>query len=353
MTPKNTAPQSTIAPPSREPEQSLYQWCRAALGIAQGTWSLLPGDASFRRYYRIAFPAHSYVAVYAPPAKENSRTFTKIARILHQAGIQVPLPIAADYQRGFLLLPDFGDRLLLEELNAASADLWYQKAMGTLLRMQRIPAHQCPDYDAALLYDEMELFREWFLQRLLGFQLEPSGQRLLEDTFRFLVEQALAQPQVFVHRDYHSRNLLVSGEQQLAVLDFQDARRGPLGYDLVSLLRDCYIAWPRRRVLEWTRAFLDLARQESPSPPPCDTEELLAWMDFSGLQRHLKVLGIFARLQLRDGKAQYLEDLPMVLRYVQLAAAQQPRLAGFHHWFQEQLLPAAARQPWYRALPSL
>ena len=294
-------------------EEALQAWAGETLGAATG---LVPvsGDASFRRYFRVHAGERSYIAVDAPPEHEDSRPFVAVAARLHAAGLHVPEVLAADLERGFLLLSDLGDTLYLDRLDAHSADHLYDAALEALLRIQAAPAEGLPAYDAALLGREMELFREWYLGRHLGWQPGAGEEQALGACFDLLAAQALEQPRVFVHRDYHSRNLMVA-EPNPGIIDFQDAVHGPITYDLVSLLRDCYIAWPEDRVAAWVADY-QVRAERAGLLEPVSPATFRRWVDWMGLQRHLKATGIFARLNHRDGKPGYLQDIPRTLGYM-------------------------------------
>jgi len=218
-----------------------------------------------------------------------------------------------------------------------------------LLKLQQIPqsALSVPAYDKGLLQQEMALFSEWFTAELLGHSLSDEEQSMFGELCDFLVAQAIEQPQVLVHRDYHSRNLMYQASAPLGVIDFQDAVWGPISYDVVSLLRDCYVRWSPKDVQRWALAYGEMAHNAGVIPA-VSPQQFLQWFDFMGLQRHIKVLGIFARLNLRDGKPRYLDDLPLVIRYVLDVAQQYPQAQGFAIWFEKKLLPIAIKQPWYR-----
>jgi N-acetylmuramate 1-kinase len=310
----------------------LSQWLREDLGFAGGSLAPASVDASFRRYFRLTRNADTYIVMDAPPQKEDSAPFVKIARILAAMNLNVPLVLARDMERGFLLLSDMGERQYLDELAApGAADRLYADALAALRTMQTADgriAHELPPYDAGLLTREMELMPEWFLNRHLGMSLQHAERAMLNALFEMLVRIAGTQPAVFVHRDYHSRNLLLCAENNPGILDFQDAVWGPVTYDLASLLKDCYIAWPLQRVREWVLEYREKLL-ESGFPLGAGAGEFLRWFDLIGLQRHIKVLGIFARLYYRDGKPQYLKDLPRVLDYVRDTAAAYPETSRF------------------------
>jgi N-acetylmuramate 1-kinase len=315
----------------------------------------LSGDAGFRCYFRVdATPA--LLAVLAPPATEDSASFISLARFLRDQGVHAPEVLAADVERGFLLIEDFGDELLLNHLNGDSVDLLYGETMMTLLRMQQCPLEgyakgtrgqqTLASYDRQRLRDEMELFRQWFVPQLLGYELDDEDQSMIERMFAQLEEAALEQPQVLVHRDYHSRNILLRDGESPGIIDFQDAVVGPITYDLVSLLRDCYIRWPRQQVEQWAITYGNMAIEVG-LMPLVKQQTFLRWFDLMGLQRHIKVLGIFARLWLRDGKSGYLKDLPLVMRYTLEVAENYPEFAEFCQWFKGKLVPLAEQQDWY------
>jgi len=313
----------------------LTRWVFDDLGFAGGRLAPASADASFRRYFRVTRGEDTYIVMDAPPDKEDLGPFSNVARLLLRIGVNVPVILATDSERGFLLLSDLGVRQYLDELAVGTADRLYADALGALSTMQTADgamARDLPLYSHALLMREMDLMPEWFLGSHLRLQVSAAERGMLAGQFEILAQSALAQPAAFVHRDYHSRNLLVTETDNPGILDFQDAVWGPVTYDLASLLKDCYIAWPAPRVRDWalqyrerllTRGFPFLGATES---------EFIRWFDLVGLQRHIKVLGIFARLFYRDGKQHYLRDLPRVLRYTREAAeayAETAQLADF------------------------
>ncbi len=333
----------------------LQHWCLQQLSLSpdqlDGDLTVVSGDASFRCYYRLRLADGSTViAVHAPPDKEDNQAFAKVQALLFQHGARVPRLLAWDRPRGFLLQEDFGDQLLLPLLSGVDrADHYYRQGMDLLLSVQAIPlqAGQLPDYDSGRLRAELALFPQWYVQSLLGVDPSADASAMLETVFTRLVERAVAQPQVLVHRDFHSRNLMCLAAGQLGMIDFQDAVRGPLSYDLVSLLRDCYVAWPAQQVSDWALQYRRRAQQAGLLGDITEAE-FLQDFDWMGLQRHLKVLGIFARLKLRDGKQAYLKDLPLVMAYTLDVARRYTEFADFVDWFEAQLLPRARRQDWYR-----
>jgi N-acetylmuramate 1-kinase len=310
---------------------NLTQWVIEDLGFAGASIAPASVDASFRRYFRVTRDADSYIVMDAPPDKEDSRPFLNVARILGGLNLNVPIILARVMERGFLLLTDLGSRQYLDALSGSAADQLYADALKALRTMQTADAHLSkglPRYDRALLTREMELLPEWFLQRHLGLYVGARERAMLARLFDSLADAALSQPACFVHRDYHSRNLLVTPENNPGILDFQDAVWGPVTYDLASLLKDCYIAWPPARVREWVRQYRENLLGAG-FELDGSAADFMRWFDLVGLQRHIKVLGIFARLFYRDGKSQYLNDLPRVLDYVRDTAASYPETAAF------------------------
>jgi hypothetical protein len=311
---------------------NLTQWVIEDLGFVGASIAPASADASFRRYFRVTREADSYIVMDAPPDKEDSHPFLKVARILGSLDLNVPIVLARDMERGFLLLSDLGSRQYLDALKPdGAADELYADALHSLRVMQTADAgisRALPRYDRALLLREMELLPEWFLDRHLGLTVQKPERAMLDRLFESLVEAAVSQPACFVHRDYHSRNLLVTPNNNPGILDFQDAVWGPVTYDLASLLKDCYIAWPPARVRQWVLEYRE-SLLEAGFKLNCDAAQFLRWFDLTGLQRHIKVLGIFARLFYRDGKRQYLDDLPRVLAYVRDTALAHPETAAF------------------------
>ena len=270
-------------------------------------------DASFRRYFRVtdSNTGKTLIVMDAPPEKEDCEPFIHITRLLRSVNVNAPDIITMDLEQGFLLLDDLGNRQYLDHLDESSSDDLYSDALVALINMQRIQDH-LPPYDKQRLRDEMGLFEPWYLNRHLGIRLDDQQKSVLDSIYDLLIESALEQPQVFVHRDYHSRNLMLVDENNPGVIDYQDAVIGPVTYDLVSLFKDCYIEWPGNKVEHWLDQYLQL----TPIELPVDRIQFIRWFDLMGVQRHLKVLGIFARLNYRDGKSQYLDDLPLTLKYV-------------------------------------
>ena len=342
----------------------IRSWLTRDLGWRVGRISVASADASFRRYFRVsrgdvdpaawAPKADTLIIMDAPPGKEDVGPYLKVTSLLEQAGAHVPHVHASDSKRGFIVMEDLGDIQYLSLLKTGrGVDKLYGEALTTLANIQvrgLQAASTLPPYDRAPLERELNLMPEWFLRKHLGLELSPEERALLTVSFEFLINEALLQPQVFVHRDFHSRNLMVLPNDNKGgpgVIDFQDALRGPIGYDLVSLLKDCYISWSRERVERWVRGYRRVLGNLGANVG--DSEyQFMRWFDLIGVQRHLKVLGIFARLWHRDGKIGYLADLPLTLEYVRDACRRYPELVEFERWLswrvEPQLAPATARQ---------
>ncbi len=309
----------------------LQRWIadvlRAELGGARFELAPASEDASFRRYFRATLEdGRSFVAMDAPPGREDCRPFVRIARLLAQAGVHAPEVHAEDLANGFLLLSDLGTRVYLAELNAQNADALMGDATDALILWQRATRqNQLPPYDEALLRRELNLFPEWYLARHRGITLSPDQAQVLEGSFALLVRSALGQPKVYVHRDYMPRNLMVA-QPNPGVLDFQDAVLGPVTYDMVSLTRDAFISWEEERVLDWGARYWQKAKKAG-LPVQSDFGEFWRALEWMGLQRHLKVLGIFARINYRDGKPKYLRDTPRFLSYARAVATRYRELA--------------------------
>ena len=309
----------------------LTRWVSDDLGFEGSAIAPASSDASFRRYFRVTRGGDTYIVMDAPPDKEDLEPFLRVGRILGDIGVNVPAVLARDSARGLLLLSDLGTELYLDALREpAAVDRLYGDALQALLQIQSADASfsaALPRYGQTLLMREMELMPEWFLERHLGLIVSSAQRQMLDELFAALVKAAESQPAAFVHRDYHSRNLLVTTQHNPGILDFQDAVWGPVTYDLVSLLKDCYVAWPAQRVRAWVLEYREsLLERGFEAGSPAD---FLRWFDMIGLQRHIKVLGIFCRLYYRDGKPGYLKDLPRVLDYVREAAGVYPETAAF------------------------
>jgi len=305
-------------------------------------------DASFRRYFRVwRADGATRVVMDAPPDKEDTAPYLHVTALLAACGVHVPEIEAADTRRGLLRLEDLGRTHMLARLQSgADPDPLYRQALDALALMQLrgvAAADALAPYDRAVLLREMQLLPEWYLARHMRAEASAEDRDVLARTFEFLIEEALVQPVVLVHRDYHSRNLMITAARSPGVIDFQDALAGPIAYDLVSLLKDCYVNWPRERVEAWVSDYRRRLRAAG-APNGASAGQFLRWFDLIGLQRHLKVLGIFARLWYRDGKSGYLADLPRTLDYVLDVAGRYAELADFHAWARRRLaapLPGA------------
>ena len=297
-------------------------------------------DASFRRYFRVKVPEGQFIVMDAPPEKENIESFIRIAGLLARSHVNVPTIFQQNLTDGFLLLEDFGSQCFLDQLKAHNATELYQSAFDTLFKMQSYTSIQncgLPGYNEPLLQRELGIFEDWFLNQLLDILIPTS---IWETVRTILVNSALEQPITCVHRDYHSRNLMVLNDDSPGVIDFQDAVIGPITYDLVSLLRDCYIAWPNQQVELWMTQYYDRLLQAELIA--CNPACFKRWFDLMGMQRHLKAIGIFSRLHLRDGKSNYLDDIPRTLNYVTTICAAYPELVEFSDFLKNQVLPAHA-----------
>jgi len=308
----------------------LQQWARGQLDWPDADLKPASADASFRRYFRVQQGNESYVLMDAPPEKEDCGPFIHVSRLLLALGLHVPEILASDLEQGFLLLSDLGTRLYLDELNDSNVDRLYGDALGALATLQSCgPESGLPRYDRKLLLFEMSLFRDWLIGAHLDVTLDEVEQHALQQSFEQLAASALEQPRVCVHRDYHSRNLMLSERHNPGILDYQDAVTGPVTYDLVSLLRDCYISWPRQRVEDWALGYFELAAQTGiVRPAQVNEQQFIKWFDWMGVQRHLKAAGIFARLNHRDGKPGYMNDIPRTLGYVSDVCSRYSELAG-------------------------
>ena len=344
-TPSSSAAASALSDPRLA---ALRQWVSGVLNDQDFAISVASADASFRRYFRIAHRGRTWIAMDAPPGKEDLHPYIRIAQMLVPLGVNAPRILAQDLEQGFLLITDLGGRTYLAELQEVPGrdEQLYNDALTTLVHMQSravADALALAVYDRPLLRRELNLFPEWFLGHHLQIALSDAETALLETAFEILILQALQQPKVFVHRDYHSRNLMVCEETiqgpNPGVLDFQDAVFGPVTYDLVSLLRDCYIEWPQQRVAQWVASFREQALRAGVEVGDSQ-DQFLRWFDLMGMQRHLKAIGIFARLWHRDGKQGYLKDIPRTLGYVRAVSANYPELHEFSRFIDLRVLPA-------------
>lgn len=320
--------------------QLLHAWLTDVVGAREFSLAPASADASFRRYFRLTFSdGDSLVAMDAPPAQEDCGPFVRVESLLRNAGLHAPDILARDLEQGFLLLEDLGTRSYLDVLDHDNVDALYRDAIQAMLKMQvEVPVDGLPPYDRALLEREMRLFDDWLLQRHLGIDLDRSTRRMLDVAKEALVANALAQPVVCVHRDYHSRNLMVVDGFNPGIIDFQDAVAGPVSYDLVSLLRDCYVRWEDARVDAWVEAYCESAHAAG-LLRGISSSQFLCWFDLMGVQRHLKAAGIFARLNHRDGKPGYLADIPRTLGYIVAVGERRAEIAELAGLVSERVLP--------------
>nr|WP_315446215.1 phosphotransferase [uncultured Pseudomonas sp.] len=322
--------------------QHLKVWLDEQLAIlfADQGWGAVPpatltaasSDASFRRYFRWEGAGRSFVVMDAPPPQENCKPFVDIAFLLAKSGINVPKIYAEDLERGFLLLNDLGNKTYLDVIDGENADALFSDALKALLAFQQLPmVAPLPSYDVALLRRELELFTEWYVKRELGVEFNSTQQQQWQQISDLLIDSALAQPKVLVHRDYMPRNLMLS-EPNPGVLDFQDAVYGPVTYDVTCLFKDAFLSWPEERVRGWLESYWQQASALSIPVQP-DFEDFLRASDLMGVQRHLKVIGIFARICHRDGKPRYLADVPRFFSYIEAVIARRPELAELQTLF--------------------
>lgn len=296
-------------------KQQLETWLQLVLS-QPFTLTTASADASFRRYFRVHLADNTLIAMDAPPPQEDCKPFIKVAELLLEVGLNVPKLIAQDIAQGFLLLSDLGDYTYLSQINAQNASTLYGDAYHALIQMQLASKpNVLPPYDEALLTREMQLFPDWYISKHLGFELDAKQEAVLQATFAVLNRNILSQPQVYVHRDYHARNLMVTQDNNPGILDFQDAVYGPITYDLVSLFKDAYISWDEEIIMDWVVRYWQSAKKAGLTINE-DFGAFYRDFEYMGAQRHIKVLGIFARLYHRDGKEGYLKDMPLVMQYL-------------------------------------
>ena len=323
----------------------IRDWLSKDLSLPHQRLEPASSDASFRRYFRVFSARGTYIVMDAPPGKEDVRPYLHVSALLASIGVHVPHVHEHDLERVLILLEDLGSTPYLAELTGADGpERLYADALQVLADIQvrgLAASAELPLYDRAALARELALMPEWFCQRHLGIELAPEEAAVLADAFEFLIAAALAQRQVFVHRDYHSRNLMVTPLRNPGVIDFQDALAGPIGYDLVSLLKDCYIGWSRARVVAWVSSYRTMLIDRGLAV--ADERQFLRDFDLIGVQRHLKVLGIFARLWHRDGKPGYLLDLPRTLDYVRDTAARYQELAALGAFLERRVVAELPR----------
>ncbi|GLH40236.1 aminoglycoside phosphotransferase family protein [Pseudomonas moraviensis] len=322
--------------------QHLKVWLDEQLAklFAEQGWGTVPpatltaasSDASFRRYFRWEGDGRSFIVMDAPPPQENCKPFVDIAFLLAKSGINVPKIYAEDLDRGFLLLNDLGNKTYLDVIDGENADALFHDALQALLAFQQLPmVAPLPGYDVALLQRELELFPEWYVKHELGIEFDAAQQQQWQHISQLLIDSALAQPKVLVHRDYMPRNLMLS-EPNPGVLDFQDAVYGPVTYDVTCLFKDAFLSWPEERVRGWLESYWQQASALD-IPVQTDFEDFLRASDLMGVQRHLKVIGIFARICHRDGKPRYLADVPRFFSYIEAVIARRPELAELQALF--------------------
>lgn len=308
-------------------QRALKDWLTDYCKLPAFRFQAMQGDASFRRYFRVQLENNSFVAMDAPPQRENCAPYVAISNALHALNLNTPNIIACDLQQGFLLITDFGDNLYLKELNITNAEVLYTRALDALAILQtcqQVEGWPIPLFTAEFMRAELEAFKEWFIKRHLNLTLPPIIENELASCFDFLAHTAACQPQVFMHRDYHSANLMVLSDEQVGILDFQDAFYGPVTYDLVSLLRDCYVSWPDNIVNSLVLKYKNqLAFQVS-------NDEFLRWFDLMGLQRHMKALLTFSRKLHRDGNPHYLQHIPRTLDAISKVSANYPECKVLH-----------------------
>ncbi len=321
-------------------ELELKQWLKEHFGSHEYQFTPLPGDASFRTYYRVRWGMNAYIAMLAPPHKECTHEFVSIAKAWHNDGLCVPEIFAWEKEKGFVLLSDFGDTLLLDKLTKENVDAFYIRAMSAIILMQSTNPLSChlPPYNKEYAYTELSHFQEWFVSRLLGAPFSEEESTVWQQVCKQLLAVFCQQPQVTVHRDFHSRNLMVLPDDALGIIDFQDAMVGPITYDMVSLLKDCYITWPQADVERWISIFYERLKAHQ-TLVGVSLTEFIQWFDWVGLQRHLKVLGIFSRLKLRDNKSHYLQHMPRIMQYLLEVTHKYENFSAFHDYLQHKIHP--------------
>ncbi|MGZ8153177.1 MAG: aminoglycoside phosphotransferase family protein [Methylovulum sp.] len=317
---------------------TLLDWLENDLLLTVNGFETASSDASFRRYFRVVTSEGQFIVMDAPPEKENIEPFIRVAALMSGSGVHVPAIFQQNLTDGFLLLEDFGSQCFLDQLNANTVEILYQSAFDSLFKLQTktsLPTCNLNSYDEPLLQRELGIFEEWFVNNLLDLQIPAATWKTV---CALLINSALEQPLTCVHRDYHSRNLMILNSNSPGVIDFQDAVIGPITYDLVSLLRDCYITWPEALVEQlMSRYYRQLVQARIVD---CKPAQFKRWFDLMGMQRHLKAIGIFSRLHLRDNKSTYLNDIPRTLNYVTGICAAYPELAAFSHFLHDHVLPA-------------
>ncbi|GJM06531.1 MAG: phosphotransferase [marine bacterium B5-7] len=326
-------------------QQQCESWVHDQMGAC--TFMALPVDASFRRYFRVKQDNQTWIVMDAPPEKEDCHPFVAITQLFLQKNVNVPSLVAQDLEQGFLLLTDFGDDLLgrLFSTIQESADRYdeaasvlYRASIDMLLPIQQCSTDTLQAFDAGFMQKELDHFNGWFIEKYLQLDLTPAIKQTVQTAFKVMIQSAEEQPPVCIHRDYHSRNLLLTPDNAIGVIDFQDAMSGPITYDVVSLLRDCYVDWPDEQVMNWFAYYIEEAERQG-VVEKYDRADWIRWFDLMGVQRHLKAIFIFARKSLRDNDDRYLPDIRRALYYVNTVLPKYPALAAFTHFMAETVTP--------------
>ncbi len=322
--------------------KALLQWLASQFSAEEISIEPMSGDAGFRRYFRFQFQGRSYIAVDAPVKYSNNQAFVDVQKIMQALDISVPEIIALDLDQGFLCLSDFGDKLLSSKLSPENMQQYYTLAIGELnktLTCKPAQLANLPDYDEKFIRIELNIFKEWLLEKHLNINLNINEQDELNACFDYLITAITAQPKVFMHRDFHSRNIMLLPDEKLGIIDFQDAVYGPVTYDLVSLLRDCYVRWPNELITPLVERYRQQVQTLLPNEN-ITAEKWQYWFDLTGLQRHIKASGIFARLHHRDDKSGYLTDIPLTLSYIKDVSGQYDKLSFLHELVSKRVIPA-------------
>lgn len=329
-------------------EYAFHNWLTQQLPKKPFTTEKMSGDAGFRQYSRIIVKPSdndknkvTYIAVDAPPEKSNNLAFVAISKVLITHGIEAPKVLASDFEQGFFLISDLGNTELSQVLTLETMDEYYRQAIDELIKIstiKQVSNYTLPLYNAEFVQTELDIFTQWLLKEYLQLTLQANEKEKLQQCFNLLIENVQEQPQVFMHRDYHSRNLMLTSQERVAVIDFQDAVLGPITYDIVSLLRDCYIRWPQQQIFPLFEYYIKAI--SSYFELSHSMEQWQKWFDLMGLQRHIKASGIFARLHLRDNKSTYLQDIPLTLSYIVDVSKKHPNLNFLAEFVSTTVLPA-------------
>ncbi len=322
-----------------ERKQQLTDWLRQQTKAQQIGLIPLKGGASFRRFFRFSVNGQNYVAMDAPPDREDSKRYVALTEKLSAIGLAIPKIFAADTDKGFVWLADLGDQLYFNHLNRDNVDKFYRNAFIPLLKLQQATL-DLPAFEPPVIYNRLAGFNHTFIQRYLGLTLRQYEKQTINDTFTLVSENVLQQPQVPIHYDYHSQNLLTLADGTTGIVDFQDAQQGPITYDLVSLLRDCYVQWPDAQVRSWVADYYQQLQQQQLIADTVSLQQFNQWFDFTGIKRHLRVCFVFARKWLRDDDPSYLQYLPRTLNYINTACQPYPSLSAFQQLLQQRLMPA-------------